>query len=451
MFNSLLRAAAIAALLACADASAGNGDADPTFGAGGVVIINYDLANTNGAEFGTRTLVQPQGYVLVGTISVGNNVTPEYDLFLTRVDRNGAVDAAFGTGGGLTRLSATGQFDFVGGASIAPDDSLLVVVHGAFGGDPSAVVKLSADGIPDNSFGSGGVVLLPNFTAGDVIGLGGGKVLVSGLYAGLDFAVLRLDADGSADTTFGNQTPMDGFALSPGGDLVNAMVVQTDGKIVLAGSGDFGFPSGDDFYVMRFTDTGDVDTTFNNTGTVQVGFDRCGSNPSFTFQNRDVVNALAVQPNGAILVAGTAAGYCDAPTGNLGSAAGVVRLNADGTIDNDFGKQLLQHAIGYDTQGAGIVFQGGRIFVATTANGGFATGTDFGLAHLNYSGTPHLAWGNAGYTHYDLGLATNDTAAAMVLDGMQPIVIGTRDVTYPDTDMGVLRISNDSIFGDGFD
>jgi uncharacterized delta-60 repeat protein len=449
---SLLRAvAAIVAILACSHASANNGDPDPSFGSGGTVIVNYDFAGGNLEEFGSRVLVQTQGYVLVGSAGVVCCATFEYDTVVTRVDRSGVVDGTFGTSSGLTKVSATGQFDFVGGASIAPDGSLLVAVHGAYGGDPGAVVKLSADGIPDATFGVNGVQVIPNFAAADVIGLSDGKILVSGFYNSTSLAVLRLNSDGSADTTFGNQTPADGFAMYFGVSEVNAMLLQADGKIIVAGAADSGTMGGDDFFLVRFTATGDVDTTFNSdVGYVRINFDRCGANATYTFQNRDTATAMTEQ-NGDILVVGTSGGSCDAPTGNLGSAIGAARLHADGTLDNSFGTPLLQYAPGYDTQAGGVATQGGKIFVAATAAGGYATGNDIGLMRLNHSGTPDLFWAAGGYAHYDTGLSKNDSAAAIALDGAAPLVIGSRDVAYPDTDIAVLRVVNDSIFGDGFD
>jgi len=447
--------ASLAALLLCASAHANNGDADPTFGSGGVVIVNYDLPGGPAPEFLTRVLVQPQGYVLVSTAEATCCATFEYDTVVTRVDRSGALDSTFGTNNGVTKLLATSQYDFICGASIAPDGSLLIAVHGALGGDPGAVIKLSADGIPDPNFGSNGVVVVPNFAGADVAGLSNGQVLLGGLYNSSVAAVLRLNADGGADTTFGNQTPKDGYAMACGADEVDAMALQADGKILVAGMGYTSASSGDDFLVLRFTATGDLDTTFNNigfgSGQVLIAFDRCGSNPSSDFQNRDVIKALAIEPSGDILVAGTAAGYCDAPIGNLGSAIGVARIHDDGTLDNAFGKPLFQFAAGYDTQAAAIAVQGGKIFIAATAAGGFATANDIGLIRLNHSGTPDLTWVNAGYAHYDMGLSTNDAAAGIAFDGSAPLVGGSRDVTYPDTDVSVLRVANDLIFADGLD
>ncbi len=92
------------------------------------------------------------------------------------------------------------------------------------------------------------------------------------------------------------------------------MAVQPDGKILVAGSG--GYPTG--LLVGRINPDGSADTTFGGKGYVVTDFG--GSPPS------NGANALAIQPDGKILAAGT-----------LRSDFALVRYNPDGSLDPTFG------------------------------------------------------------------------------------------------------------------
>ena len=90
-----------------------------------------------------------------------------------------------------------------------------------------------------------------------------GKLVLVGSTPGSgggDFAIARLNADGTPDSTFsgdGRQTVDFG-----GADIANAVAIQPDGKIVIAGQGG----GGNDMAVARLTSTGGLDTSFGSRG-----------------------------------------------------------------------------------------------------------------------------------------------------------------------------------------
>ena len=146
-----------------------------------------------------------------------------------------------------------------------------------------------------------------------------GKVLVGGfftLYNGLGTAsdrVLRLNADGSLDTGFN----AGGVGVSGGSNLVLALAVQPDGKILVGGNflrynGSTTVPR----HVLRLNANGSLDTSFNPGGT----------------GTSNEVYGLAVQPDGKILVAGNFTTY----NGNAAAPDMVLRLLPDGTLDPSF-------------------------------------------------------------------------------------------------------------------
>jgi uncharacterized delta-60 repeat protein len=151
---------------------------------------------------------------------------------------------------------------------------------------------------------------------------------------GIDTMVVRLNQDGSLDTTFDG----DGKAfINLGGgtvnDQANALLIQSDGKIVVGGytgNSNTSF----DFAVARLNTNGTLDTSFNSTGLFT-------SNSSFG--NEDIVNALALQTVSGvnyIVVAGTSReNNTGSTTGNPVNGHGALfRLKVlDGTLDTTFG------------------------------------------------------------------------------------------------------------------
>src|SRR5439155_1459581 len=139
-----------------------------------------------------------------------------------------------------------------------------------------------------------------------------------------DFAVVRYNPDGSLDNSFGG-----GIVNSPVGnsqDHANSVAIQTDGKIVVAGStckgvGTFGC-TGTSFAIVRYNPNGSLDTSFNGTGIVITGNSDGGASD------------LAIQTDGKIVVAGDSL----AAAGNWRTADfAIVRYNPDGSLDTSFG------------------------------------------------------------------------------------------------------------------
>ncbi|RZJ30710.1 MAG: T9SS type A sorting domain-containing protein, partial [Flavobacterium sp.] len=130
------------------------------------------------------------------------------------------------------------------------------------------------------------------------------------------FAAVRLTSDGQPDASFSG----DGKAVAKigfGNDTVYDMALQPDGKILLAA--DSYIPNSQDIGVVRFTTAGELDTTFSGDGKFNT-----------TFNNTtDYVNAIAVQPDGKILVGGS---FYDASSRKMG----LLRLTADGILDTSF-------------------------------------------------------------------------------------------------------------------
>jgi uncharacterized delta-60 repeat protein len=340
-----------------------NGSLDTSFDGDGKQTIDF-----GGAEWATSMVLQADGkIVLAGHTSASANGG---DFAVARLNPNGSLDTTF-SGDGKQTIDI-GSYDQANGIAIQPDGKMVLAGYFFISGTTSeaAVARLNANGTLDTTFSGDGKQQV-NFGGDDrataVALQADGKVLLAGfafVNNESDFVVARLNANGTPDTTFsgdGLQT----VAWSAN-DLAWAVAVQSDGKILAAGVSAVG--NNRDFAVARLTASGALDPTFSGDGKQQVDFG--------TF---DGVRALAVQPDGRIVLAG----YADA--GNAYDF-GVARLNANGTPDTSFsGDGKIQVNFGDDDEAFGVALaaDGDIVLAGNTTGSGTPSGTDdFAVARL---------------------------------------------------------------------
>ena len=290
--------------------------------------------------------------VLVGDTSAGAS---SHDFAVARFNPDGSSDASFGVSGKTTVDFGGDDFGFAVG--LAPDGRILVAgqTTGAAGVPQFAVARLNADGSPDASFGVGGTFTIPvgqsGGTATAVLLQSDGRIIVVGSTSTgatqHDFIAMRLNADGSLDTSFGTggQTLVD-FG---GDDFARTAVLAPDGGVILAGDSTSG--GGLNFAAARLNPDGSVDSAFGAGGKVTVDFG-----------GEDGASAVVLAPDGKVLLAG------DTTAGAGGGDLAVARLNADGSTDTsfgtggettvDFGGQDVGRAVALQPDG-GIIIAGG--------------------------------------------------------------------------------------------
>src|SRR5262249_6508072 len=123
-------------------------------------------------------------------------------------------------------------------------------------------------GALDTTFGQGGAVLthfgaFNNDQAQAIAVQSDGKIVVvgSGGSTGNDFEVVRYNPNGSLDTSFGSGGKVT-TDFAGRGDAAQAVVIQSDGKIVVVGSAYMGSTTGTDFALARYNSNGSLDTSF---------------------------------------------------------------------------------------------------------------------------------------------------------------------------------------------
>ena len=256
--------------------------------------------------FANALVLQPDGkMVLAVTINGGGPSA------VVRLHSDGTLDNTFGLNGQVLSNIFTYGIDLRSDGKIAVVGSL---------GSHFAVSRYNSDGTPDAVFGGGGTVVtpFPNFSEARAVKFqSDGKTIVGGYTdasGSLDFALVRYNLDGTLDSGFGNQGKVT-TSISSGDDLPTALVIQPDGKIILAGQGGFATAR---MALARYNIDGSLDPGFSF-GVVTTDFPNRAS----------TVTGVALQPDGKIV----AAGYAFA--NDIGTYA-LVRYLPGGVLDSSF-------------------------------------------------------------------------------------------------------------------
>ncbi len=308
----------------------------------------------------------------------------------------GDLDATFSGDGKLTTSFDTGSVD---AQDIAIQGDGKVVVVGSYrpAGSPTpdvALARYNADGTLDPTFGGGDgrvtTAVGPGYDEARALVVRGGKILVSGTsYQGastdLDFALLRYNLDGTLDQTFGSGGAVTIPIVSGEKvmDKAEALAVQADGKIVVAGW------SGSDFALARFNPDGTLDTSSDADPSVH--FDTDGKVTTDFDSSQDGAYALTLQPDGKIVAAG------ESFANDLAKRDfALARYNLDGSLDTTFGSggRLTTDFGNHDTVEAVVVEDDGSIFAAGDSENQVAS--DFALAGYDEGGTPVGSFGSFG-------------------------------------------------------
>jgi uncharacterized delta-60 repeat protein len=403
-------AAALALLggVTAAARAASPGSLDSSFGSGGIASLGSHVRLLGEAFQSDGKLV------VVGQRAVSSGAT----LIVARLTTAGALDSSFGGGvvTGPPVVSSFGTGSIGRGVAIQSDGKVVVVgsATDSSGTFPQGMLveRFDANGSLDTGFGSGGVARVLNGQFGDgyavaiqrngqIVAVGTANAATGGTFV----AVVRLNSNGSLDTSFG----------SGGTDVINlgydslalAVALQSDGKIVIAGSQAPGLQV-PNALIARLTPTGGLDPSFNGTGAYAHQYAQGAANSAF--------NALAVQSDGKIVAAGAAA------NGNTSADALVVRFDSGGAQDPSFGTGGVVYSTSAvntnvstavpGAEGVAIAANGDIVAAGTESNAGL---TGIELWAFKPTGAPDSSFGANGTTVTGFGSFTNGKANALAI------------------------------------
>ena len=472
MFSKM--SAGLLALCAAAAATAGvnDGDLDTDFAFGGRFTYAIGTGpNDSSNDQVFAAVVQRDGKIVVVGSSLGQNGDKDFNI--TRIGSDGDLDPGFANGNGtvLKGFNFGGTNDDIARAVAIQADGKIVVAgevagsqSGSGPGPGIGLMRLMADGTIDTAFGPNGdgtVYYTPNdgfpLDVNAVVIADDGSLVVVGAIAGstnTDFFVEHFTADGD---TIGFRL----ISFDLGGDdndTATAAVIRPNGKLLIAGYVARGGGNVDCALVQLLAPefvANDDGFGNNGDGTRIVSFDIGGDNADFC-------HALALQPDGKILIGGGAA-----KDASGGTYAAVARLNpGGGQLDDTFASNgklttyFESTATGAINSVRAIAVESDRKIVLT----GYGTTLDSARAPFDFAAMRLLENGaldgtfegstpgsNFATTMIDFN-GNDDRAFAGVLEGGRVVAAGQAKFNDGSSnEIGAVRLTSNLIFADGFD
>ena len=354
----------------------------------------------------------------------------------------GDLDTAFDGDGKVATNVQSSDLARANAVAIQPDGKVVAAggTNGILGDSAGdfALVRYNADGSIDTSFGTDGKVFESwgaEAEANAVAIQPDGKIVVAGT---ADYSatgdrprgvIARYNTNGSLDTTFSPAFTAGTEIIFDLGDA-NGVAIQSDGQIVVAG--DAGI-STRQFTLVRYAANGTEDAGFGVGGRVTTGFG-----------NDDMANGVAIQPDGKIVAAGTSliSGHDD---------LALARYNAaDGSLDTSFdgdGKQTTD--LGANDGANAVALQGdGRIVAAGWSN--TPSDSNFAIARYNANGSLDTGFDSDGVLTTDLGGSDHASSVAVQPDGKLVAAGDSFSFQSPDA-FAIARYNANGSLDTGFD
>lgn len=403
-----------------------DGSLDNSFGTAGLVTTTLGSGSTiDDKIFGIA--VQPDGgIVTVGTTFVNGG---GYQAAILRYNSNGSLDNTFSGDGIRVEDIGTGSDDGFYDVVLQPDGGIVVVgTAQSTAGYDAVVARYLANGTPDGTFSIDGSEIL------DIGGLENrasalalqtnGSIVISGeagdTFGNSEFMLARYTSVGVLDAGFGTNGVVVS-TLTTGTDWAYDVAVQPDGGIIAAGivatAAFFG-----DIGIARYTSNGSLDPTFSTDGWTNV------VHGAYSY-----ARSVVLLPDGRMAVGGIS-----------GSLFGAAMLLPNGTLDAGFSSDgLVSLAQGNNPYGNALTLQpDGKLLLAGQANFGaplndivvlrYHTGLNIGMVEFASADQAPLVFpnpiGQLATLAYELGSSERITIRLMdaqgrvvktFLDGMQ--------------------------------
>lgn len=328
---------------------------DTTFGESGVAVRDFGF----GDDEAFALAIQDDGKIVVAGYAFNGAVK---NLAVARYLASGQLDRDFNFGGIVTLSMGSG--DTVAGSLALQDDGKIVLAGVAEDGERSLIlVRLTPEGNPDKGFGDSGQVVVPfddgNVRTTELEIAADGRMVVAGILESGESVnhsyFIRIDSQGTLDRSFGES----GVTLvqRAGSTEVNAIGLIDDGKVLAAGA--LMIDSVPNAALLRLKQDGTLDESFGEQGMVVLKLEGTVS----------AVNDIAFDGDGNILVTG----YAHDGT-NFQTIIG--RVDENGMVVSDFGPGgFYRSTLSFWNMGNAIAVQPDGVVLVTGVVGA-ESGTD---------------------------------------------------------------------------
>ena len=379
-----------------------NNGLDVTFGVNGKVTTS--MPGSSGTFYAEDITIQTDGKLIVGGQTDG-------DFTLVRYESDGSLDTSL-DGDGIVITDFGSSNDQAYSLALQTDGKIVLAGRRS---SPSDVIlaRYNSDGSLDSTFGVDGKVstdIAGDRDYGKALAIQvDGKIVLGGYsYAspGYKYILVRYNSDGSLDATFDSDGKVITDISDTGAD-VNAIAIQSDGKILLAGS------ASSDFSLVRYNSDGSLDTTFSEDGKVVTDI----------LGGYDNIQDFAIHADGKIITVG------QAYSGVISTPIALVRYNGDGSLDATFGDSgiITTSLSGSDSSAYGLaVLDDGKIIVGGYVYSYSSSQSNFALVRYNSDGSLDTTFDEDGMLTINLGLDQSGYARAFDIQDDGKIVLGGR-------------------------
>ena len=390
-----------------------NGELDSSFGTNGITALPTGKL----FEYAYSVALQNDGKI----IAAGTALNINTDFALVRYTSNGDLDNTFGTNGIVTTQIRTSN-DAARSMAIQNDGKIVVSGYSSNGtNNDFAIIRYNLNGALDNTFGINGISITQMGPSQDEARSAAiqsdGKIIAAG-YSNFYFALARYKPNGDLDDTFGTN----GIVTTPVGesaDIAGSVAIQTDGKIIAAGSS-YNSVTDYDFAVVRYKSNGFLDNTFGTNGIVTTA----------VVNSEDYAASITLQNDNKIVAAGSSF------NGNDHDFA-LVRYNINGTLDNTFGPNgiVITDIKNSDDLATSIAIQNDNKIVAAgySFNG---NDYDFAVVRYNPNGTLDSTFGTKGIVTTSISNADDYASSLAIQIDNKIIVAGS---SFNEKDFAMIR------------
>ncbi|MDF2436576.1 MAG: hypothetical protein K0Q95_952 [Bacteroidota bacterium] len=359
--------------------------------------------------------------------------------------QSGTLDTTFGTQGKTIFNFGGGTHDCLSSAAIQNDGK--IVATGTVSGTQNyeiALIRSNPNGTPDLSFGNGGKMITPleyHYNLANAIAVqNDDKIVIAGWTSCPDTSnilVIRYDPDGSLDSTFDNDGIIN-TVFDPARGRLTSLAIQPDNKLVVGGVCD-NQTGTDELMLIRYNPNGTLDITFGTGGIVKTPY------PVSDFNAR----CLAFQTDGKIVMGVQTIDYFSTLDNFI-----IMRYTENGIIDSSFGHNgiaSVDFLNGTDRLSAIAIQNDDKILAAGCT---YNSKSNFGIVRLDIDGSMDSTFGSGGKVSLAIG-SRNDYLNCMSIQSDGKIVIAgcsTTNQIYPSihTDIATVRLLNNGILDHTF-
>lgn len=256
------------------------------------------------------------------------------NIIISRYNSDGVLDLSFGNQSPTNGLfTGSGLLNSIGACTVQPDGKILIGGIDIANANNFAILRILGDGSGvDTLFGNNGIAIAPfldGYSSINSIAIqSDNKIVAAGsTYLNNKFALARYNYDGTLDLSFGTNGVVDTPINS--GAVIKSIVIDYNNNIFAVGSS---YSSDFKFTIVKYNSNGQLDTTFNN------------ANPIVGSINNSQASACTIEyittkSNPQLLFAGSSNFGADFLLARYDTITGVLdtSFGVDGYIEQSFG------------------------------------------------------------------------------------------------------------------